>query len=239
MNILEDIRELGNKISNNINIKNMQEDFLKSDIGQIVNSAIDAGLKSILPDNVENEVIEVKDAFINGGIKEGINSAVENAIEIGKKYLGLENSEFKNINQVQETVVNGNLIGRISGSLDNVIDNISESNSVSENVINSVKNEKENIVKNIESDIDTEMSNQIKSFQKLEKYIGNWREAYSNKDITELNKQFKKIEKEKEKLIPLENILKEVREIENINELIENSENFDFNELYLDIAKNI
>ena len=38
------------------------------------------------------------------------------------------------------------------------------------------------------------------------------------------------------KILPLENIIKNVNKIENINELIKNNKNFDFNEMYLQLA---
>ena len=69
MEILENIKELGNKLENNLELKKLQDDFLKSNIGQIANIAIDLGLKALLPDKIENEVIEVKDALLTGGIE--------------------------------------------------------------------------------------------------------------------------------------------------------------------------
>ena len=48
MDILENINELGNKLINNEELKNIQEGFLQSKIGQIVNSAIDFGLNHLV-----------------------------------------------------------------------------------------------------------------------------------------------------------------------------------------------
>ena len=79
MDILENINELGNKLNNDLKLDNLQNLFLNTTVGRIANSAIDIGLKIILPDYMENEVIEVKDALIEEGIKEGITTAVENA----------------------------------------------------------------------------------------------------------------------------------------------------------------
>ena len=38
------------------------------------------------------------------------------------------------------------------------------------------------------------------------------------------------------KVLPLEKIINNVNKIRNINELINNTENFDFNNMYLDLA---
>ena len=60
MELLENINELGNKIGNDIELIKEQDNFLKSNIGNAINYAVDIGLKAILPDFVENEVIDVK-----------------------------------------------------------------------------------------------------------------------------------------------------------------------------------
>ena len=38
---------------------------------------MDYGLKKILPDFIEDQVIEIKDALLNNGIKDGISTAVD------------------------------------------------------------------------------------------------------------------------------------------------------------------
>jgi len=50
-----------NKLENN----NNQNNFLKSTLGNTINSAIDLGLKIVLPDFIEDEIIEVKDSILN------------------------------------------------------------------------------------------------------------------------------------------------------------------------------
>ena len=79
MELLENANEVGNKLINNINmnLENLQNNFLKTNIGQIANVAIDYGLRALLPDLVEDEVIEVKDALLTGGIEKGIDKAIE------------------------------------------------------------------------------------------------------------------------------------------------------------------
>ena len=126
MEVLENINELGNKLVNNLNIENLQNNFLKTNIGQIANNAIDIGLKMILPDTVENEVIEVKDALISGGIDDAITTAVENAIKIGKKALGIEEINFESVGQAESALLNGDLKKGISNGIDFVIDKLNK-----------------------------------------------------------------------------------------------------------------
>lgn len=237
MDILENINELGNKLNNDLKLENLQNLFLDTTIGRIANSAIDLGLKIILPDYMENEVIEVKDALITGGIKEGITTAVENAIEIGKKIVGMENLEFKNLKSAQNALIEGNVIGGISNSLDLVLDKAKETNIIPENITTIIKEGKNVVLKNISSNINKEFEQETKALNKLEKYIDNWKNHYKNKNIDGLNNEYKKIEKQMNKILPLENIIKNVNIIRNINELIQNSDQFDFKDIYLDLAE--
>lgn len=239
MNLLENINELNKKISDDFSLENIQNNFLKSDIVEIANNVLDVSLKALLPDYMENELINVKNAFMFEGVQEGINSAVENAINVGKKLLGLENSDFRTIGQAKETLEKGNLIKNISKNINSTINKISDSGNISNDTIKTLNNNKEKITNNIKNNINDEFVNQGKSIEKIEKYINKWEEAYINKDLEGLNKQYKKIEKEFNKVLPLENIINNVHKIQNINELIKNSENFDFNLIYLDLAKNI
>ena len=48
--------EIGNKIENNINLEKNKEKFFNTMIGKTINSAIDFGLRTILPDLIENQI---------------------------------------------------------------------------------------------------------------------------------------------------------------------------------------
>ena len=239
MELLNNINNLDNKILNDLNLNNLQNNFLQTNIGQIANGAIDLGLRYLLPDYVENEIIEVKDALISGGIKEGINKAIENAIEIGKKAIGIESAEFKNIEQAEKSLEQGEIINGISDSLDFVLDKLSSSNIISKNVTNTIKNGKDFILNNFSADIDKEFVEERKAINKIEKYINNWEKNYNNKNLEGLQKEYNKIEKQMKKILPLENIINNVNKIRNINELIKNNENFDFDDVYLELAKKL
>ena len=65
---------MSNKLENNLenNIEKQQNNFLESSLGKTINYAIDTGLKLVLPDIIEDEVINIKNAFIGEGLKEGI-----------------------------------------------------------------------------------------------------------------------------------------------------------------------
>lgn len=233
---MELIQNLNNNLSDDLNINNLQNNFLKSNIGQIANTAIDIGIKSLMPDFIENEVIDVKNAIINGGLKEGINTAIEDAINLGKNILGINNSDIKSVGEAKSILENGNLIKGISKSMDFVLEGLSDNNIISKNIFNLIKGGKDLILNNIGTNVENEFENEIKSVKKIEKYISNWEKYYSEKNMEGLNKEYKKIEKQIKNILPLKNIINNINKIENINELIKNNENFDFSQYYLDLA---
>ena len=79
-----------------------------------------------------------------------------------------------------------------------------------------------------------EQGNEI---SKLETSINEWKKGYENKDFDLMEKEMKNINKYLEKIMPLENIIKEARLVENVHNLIKNNnKNFEINEVELEAA---
>lgn len=65
----------------------------------------------------------------------------------------------------------------------------------------------------------------------------NGKKGYENKDFDLMEKEMKNINKYLEKIMPLENIIKEARLVENVHNLIKNNnKNFEINEVELEAA---
>ena len=74
-----------------------------------------------------------------------------------------------------------------------------------------------------------EQGNEISKF---ETSINEWKKGYENKDFDLMEKEMKNINKYLEKIMPLENIIKEARLVENVHNLIKNNnKNFEINEV--------
>lgn len=73
-----------NNISNNIEIEKEQNNFLETTLGKTINAGMDIGLRMLLPDLIENQVIEIKDTLLQEGLSEGIKKVVSSAIDLGK-----------------------------------------------------------------------------------------------------------------------------------------------------------
>ena len=55
---------LENNLTNNITNENEQKSFLETTIGKAVNTGLDIGIRYLLPDLVEEQVIDIKDSFL-------------------------------------------------------------------------------------------------------------------------------------------------------------------------------
>lgn len=218
------------KIENSLKekISDFQERFLESDIGKAVNSAIDIGLKAVLPDLIEDQIIDIKNAILENGFKEGIKEVINSGINTGKSAIGIVTGEFENISQIQLAVKNGGIIDKFSELFDYVIDLAEKKEIINKNISNLIKNGKNTIMESISNKIEDTLTNQLKSIEKIEKYCENWNLAYSIQDISGMEKAYNNIKNNLEKVIPLENTLNKARVIENLQNLLK-SKNYDFN----------
>lgn len=218
------------KIENSLKekISDFQERFLESDIGKAVNSAIDIGLKAVLPDLIEDQIIDIKNAILENGFKEGIKEVINSGINTGKSAIGIVTGEFENISQIQLAVKNGGIIDKFSELFDYVIDLAEKKEIINNNISNLIKNGKNTIMESISNKIEDTLTNQLKSIEKIEKYCENWNLAYSIQDISGMEKAYNNIKNNLEKVIPLENTLNKARVIENLQNLLK-SKNYDFN----------
>ena len=177
----------------------------------------------MLPDFIENEVIEIKDTLVQEGFQEGIDKTIENAVDLGKSAIGIVTGEFENISQVQAAVEKGGIIETLSNVIDTVLDKCSQNNLLSPNIVNVIKQGKNIILDNVSSNIENMMTEQIKSVETIQTLSNNWRSYYMQKNFDGMEKEMQKLEKEMKKIIPLENLIKGAREIQNMHQLIKNN----------------
>ena len=220
---LENIRENLQNNQNDLVTAEEQNSFLNSTLGKVIDSALDIGLRMIMPDFLEENVVEVKDAFLQGGFKEGVDSAINGAIDLGKSIMGIFTGEFDNISQARDAVKNGGIIDGISSVLDKIIDKTSDSGIISSNVANLISNGKDAILNSVNSNIENEFMEQINGAEKLAKYEDNWKNYFENKDFEGMEREYEKIKEKLKELLPIENTIKEARVIENLHTLIKNN----------------
>jgi hypothetical protein len=241
-NLLENNKEINNFVNNSNELTNEKEqkNFLETTLGKTINAAIDIGLRWVLPDFIENQIIDVKDSLIKGGLKEGIDTVIDKAVDMGKSITGIFTGKFDSISQAQEAVKNGGIIDGISNVLDSVVNKTTETGLLNSNVGNLILKGKDVILDNVSKNIENNFTEQINGIEKLAKYEENWKEYYNNKDFDGMEREYKKIEDKLKDLLPLENTLKQARQIENIHMLIKNNgKDFNLTKEQLELANNL
>lgn len=226
------------ELDNLENLDKQQNNFLESTLGQVIDSSVDLGLKAILPNFIEDEVIEIKDTLIKEGFSEAVNKAIDNAIDIGKSALGIVTGKFESVSQAEKAVEKGGIVDSISDVLDFTLDKVSDMGLLSKNITKVIKSGKDALIDNVSSDIKKEFKTQNKNIENLNKYNNSWKESFEAKDFSSMEKYIKKINNLLNKTLPLENTIKNARTIENLHELIKNNgKNFELTNEELQLAE--
>ena len=151
------------EINNNLNNELEQKNFLETTLGKTINTGIDIGIRAMLPDYIEGQVIDLKDNLIKYGLKEGIKKSIDDAINLGKSAIGIVTGNFENISQVQEAIKSGGIIDNVSNLLDDVINKIYKKGLINSTVAKTIKQGKNSILNNVEKNIENTFNKQINS----------------------------------------------------------------------------
>ena len=199
-----------NKIENAINVNNEitntneQIDFLETTLGKTINTAIDIGIRALLPDFIDEQVINIKDNLLNYGLKDGITKTIDDAIDIGKSAIGIFTGNFENVSQMQNAVKAGGLIDGLSSLLDTVVDKVNQKGIINYNIANTIKQGKDVILSSIENNIEKKFKEQNIEVENIENYMNQWKESFNNKDFKSMEQEYQKIETIINNLVPLE-----------------------------------
>lgn len=211
--------------------------FFQSTFGQLINSGIETGLKALLPDMIEDEIIEIKDTFINEGFSEAIEKTIDTAINFGKSALGIVTGNFESVSQAELAFEKGGIIDGISDAIDFILDKVGNTGLISKNITSAIKNGKDILLSNVSTNIKDEFKFQNENIEKLSKYNEMWKEGFELKDFKKMEDYMEKIEKILSKTMPVENIINQSRTIENLHELIKNNgQNFNLTKEQLELA---
>lgn len=228
------------EIENNILQEKEQKNFLETTLGKTINTALDIGIRALLPDFIDEQIIKIKDNLIEYGLKDGIKETIDDAIDLGKSAIGIVTGNFENVNQMKNAIESGGIIDGISTLLDTVVDKVRQTGLINYSVANTIKQGKDIILENVENNIEKTFTEQNNSLEKTNTYINNWKEYYNQKDFIKMEEEYNKLEQEIKKLVPLENIIKEARTIENLHNLIKNNgQNFNLSKEEIELANKL
>lgn len=235
-----------NKIENEVNLDNKiinsndQTNFLETALGKTINTGIDIGIRALLPDFIDEQIINIKDNLLNYGLKDGITKTIDDAIELGKSAIGIFTGDFENVSQMQSAIQAGGLIDGISSLLDTVVNVVNQKGIINDNITNTIKQGKNIILDSIENNIEEKFKEQNIEIENIEKYMNNWKENFNNKDFKGMEQEYSKIEKVLNNLAPIEKIITQARTIENLHNLIKNNgQDFNLNQEQLALAEKL
>lgn len=230
--------EQSNQIENEVVTEKSQNNFLETTLGKTINAAVDIGLRWVLPDLIEDEIIDIKDSLVKGGLKEGINTAINSAINFGKSAMGIFTGKFESVSQAQSAIKTGGIIDGVSNVIDTVLNKTTKTGLINQNTASLIKKGKNVILDNVSKNIEDTFTSQIDSVEKLGKYENNWKEYYQSKNFEGMEREYQKIKDKLKELMPLENTIKEARIIENLHSIIKNNgQDFNLSKEQLELAK--
>lgn len=192
------------------------------------------------PNLIEDQVIEIKDALLENGIKGGIEQVVSSIKDFGKSAMSIVTGNFESISQIETAVKNGGVIDTLSDAIDLALEVVEKKGLIEKEVSKTIKKGKNTILKDVTKNISDDLIKEQKSLEKVEGYINEWKEYYKDKDFENMDKIYKKIEKQINKVMPIKNIINDAQIIENLHSLIQNNGgNFNLSEAELELAETL
>lgn len=201
------------------NIK--QNKDIKIDIGNLANAGLEFGLRTVLPDFIEDDVIDIKNKFIQEGFTEGVKETYEKVKDVGKSIQGIFTGKFESVEQVKRLIQTDGILDGASEIIDKTLKMLLNKKKISKNTYNLIKTGKKEILNSLESELENYYKIDTYSLEKLEEYCQEWKENYTKENYKEMQKSLNKIKQRLDKSEPIENILKQAREIEKIQKYIE------------------
>lgn len=221
-------------------IENAQNNFFQKSWGQAISDGIDYGLKAILPDFIEDEIIQIKNAFIKEGLTEGIKTAIEITLNKGKEIIGMFTGNLENITQAEAILKNGDLIKKIAEILENIIDKCVKNGLLKESLGNLIKSGKDSMLNYAEKNIEKINKEQTKKIKEMNEYIEDWEEAFKNQDFKKMQNAYIKINHRMDSVMPIKETLDKAEVVENLHNLIKNNgKDFNLTEEQLELAKQL
>lgn len=204
-------------------IEECQNNYLNNQILSALNNGLDWGIRAIFPNFIENQVINLKNNIFGQGLIGGIKESLTDIITEGKNVLGIATNNFESISQAQSVISEGGTLDKISDLLDSSINTLKKDKVIDANLAKNLKSGKNEILKSVEENIEKSFADQLKDINKLEKYMANWKEYYKNEDFSGMQKEFNKMNKVIDSLMPIEKTVNDYRTIENLQNLIKNN----------------
>ena len=158
-----------------------------------LNFGVDLGLKAILPDLIEDQVIDIKNSILEGGFKEGVNTLMKKVNEFKNSITGIFTGNFNNIEEIHTATKQGGIIKTVSKGLSKGIDAGVKSGAIPKSVGSIIKAGKTTILNEFNSSLESQMKKEIKKFDTLNDLNKKWYDALDKLDFNKMAKYNEKI----------------------------------------------
>ena len=203
-------------------IENLQKTNDKAQgLYTIANTGLEIGLKAILPDFIEDDVLDIKDKFVQEGFSKGIQEIINKGEDIGKSIQGIFTGKFETVEQIKRLVQTDGILDGASDIIDKVLKSLVNKKKISKSTYNLIKTGKKEILNSLENELEGYYKINEYSLENLSELCQEWKESYKREDYSEMEKNMKKIKQKLNKNLTIETIINEARNLEKIQKYIE------------------
>ena len=219
--------QLTNDIKTNEIIKN-QNDFIGNMFKNAINFGVDLGLKSLLPDLIEDQVIDIKNSILEGGFKEGVDTLMKKVNEFKNSITGIFTGNFNNIQEINTATKQGGIIKTVSKGLSKGIDAGVKSGIIPKSIGGILKAGKKTMLNEFSNSLESQIRKEIQKFDTLNDLNKKWYDALDQRDFDKMTKYTEKISALSKDLVKFSNIINETKKIEELHNFIKENNSFDF-----------
>ncbi len=203
-------------------IENLQKTNDKAQgLYTIANTGLEIGLKAILPDFIEDDILDIKDKFVQEGFSKGIQEIINKGEDIGKSIQGIFTGKFETVEQIKRLVQTDGILDGASDIIDKVLKSLVNKKKISKSTYNLIKTGKKEILNSLENELEGYYKINEYSLENLSELCQEWKESYKREDYSEMEKNMKKIKQKLNKNLTIETIINEARNLEKIQKYIE------------------
>lgn len=224
-------KNLNNQLTNDIKtneISKNQNDFIGNMFKNAINFGVDLGLKSLLPDLIEDQVIDIKNSILEGGFKEGVDTLMKKVNEFKNSITGIFTGNFNNIQEINTATKQGGIIKTVSKGLSKGIDAGVKSGIIPKSIGGILKAGKTTMLNEFSNSLESQMRKEIQKFDTLNNLNKKWYDALDQRDFDKMTKYTEKISALSKDLVKFSNIINETKKIEELHNFIKENNSFDF-----------